>query len=431
MSEEKFDAIVVGAGIAGSTAAYVMAKAGLDVLVIERGNYPGSKNMTGGRLYAHSLERVIPGFAKEAPVERRVTREKISFMTEEDTVTLDYHSAAPKTPEAESYTVLRGKFDQWLASKAEEAGAQFIPGIRVDRLLQDESGRITGVQAGEDELEANVVILADGVNSLLAKSIGMLPEYTPHQYAVSAKEVIELPKKVIEDRFGLTGDEGVAWLFAGSCSDGLMGGGIIYTNEDTVSLGIVCGLAEIEKAGKTVPQMLEDLKNHPSVKPLIEGGKIVEYSGHMVPEGGYAMVPKKLAGDGVMITGDAAGLCINLGFIVRGMDLAVTSGELAGRAVIAAKEKGDFSAAGLASYQTELEKSFVIRDMKQYQDVPHLIENPRLFTVYPELVAGIMRDLFRIDGSPVPPVRSMLWKHVKQAGAWNLIKDGYGWGKAL
>lgn len=160
MSEEKFDAIVVGAGIAGSTAAYVMAKAGLDVLVIERGNYPGSKNMTGGRLYAHSLERVIPGFAKEAPVERRVTREKISFMTEEDTVTLDYHSAAPKTPEAESYTVLRGKFDQWLASKAEEAGAQFIPGIRVDRLLQDESGRITGVQAGEDELEANVVILA-------------------------------------------------------------------------------------------------------------------------------------------------------------------------------------------------------------------------------------------------------------------------------
>lgn len=392
MSEEKFDAIVVGAGIAGSTAAYVMAKAGLDVLVIERGNYPGSKNMTGGRLYAHSLERVIPGFAKEAPVERRVTREKISFMTEEDTVTLDYHSAAPKTPEAESYTVLRGKFDQWLASKAEEAGAQFIPGIRVDRLLQDESGRITGVQAGEDELEANVVILADGVNSLLAKSIGMLPEYTPHQYAVSAKEVIELPKKVIEDRFGLTGDEGVAWLFAGSCSDGLMGGGIIYTNEDTVSLGIVCGLGEIEKAGKTVPQMLEDLKNHPSVKPLIEGGKIVEYSGHMVPEGGYAMVPKKLAGDGVMITGDAA---------------------------------------GLASYQTELEKSFVIRDMKQYQDVPHLIENPRLFTVYPELVAGIMRDLFRIDGSPVPPVRSMLWKHVKQAGAWNLIKDGYGWGKAL
>ena len=166
MSEEKFDAIVVGAGIAGSTAAYVMAKAGLDVLVIERGNYPGSKNMTGGRLYAHSLERVIPGFAKEAPVERRVTREKISFMTEEDTVTLDYHSAAPKPPEAESYTVLRGKFDQWLASKAEEAGAQFIPGIRVDRLLQDEAGRITGVQAGEDELEANVVIrLGDNITT--------------------------------------------------------------------------------------------------------------------------------------------------------------------------------------------------------------------------------------------------------------------------
>lgn len=431
MSEEKFDAIVVGAGLAGCTAAYVMAKAGLDVLVIERGNYAGSKNVTGGRLYAHSLERVIPGFAKEAPVERKVTREKISFVTEDDTVTLDFHSGAEQKPVEESYTVLRGKFDQWLASKAEEAGAQFIPGIRVDRLLTDEQGRVTGVQAGEDELESNTVILADGVNSLLAKSLGMLPEYHAHQYAVSAKEVIALPEKVIRDRFGLTGDEGAAWLFAGTCSDGLMGGGYLYTNKDSISLGMVCGLGEIEKATKSVPQMLEDLKNHPSVKPLIEGGELIEYSGHMVPEGGYKMVPEKLVGDGVLITGDAAGFCINLGMIVRGMDLAIASGEYAARAVIAAKEKGDFSAAGLALYKKLLEESFVLGDMKQYQNVPPLMENPRLFTQYPALVSGIMHDLFTIDGSPKPPVRKSLWQRVKGAGVINLLKDGYGWGKAL
>ena len=78
MSEDKFDAIVVGAGVAGSVAALVMARAGLDVLVIERGDSAGCKNMTGGRLYAHTLEAIIPGFAVSAPVERKVTREKIS-----------------------------------------------------------------------------------------------------------------------------------------------------------------------------------------------------------------------------------------------------------------------------------------------------------------------------------------------------------------
>ena len=78
-----YDAIVVGAGLAGSTAAYCMAKAGLSVLILERGDTAGSKNVTGGRLYGHSLERVIPGFAKEAPIERVVTREVISMMTED------------------------------------------------------------------------------------------------------------------------------------------------------------------------------------------------------------------------------------------------------------------------------------------------------------------------------------------------------------
>lgn len=402
MSEEKFDAIVVGAGVAGCVAAYVLAKEGLDVLVIERGNYAGSKNMTGGRLYAHSLERVMPGFAEEAPVERLVTREKISFITDDDSVTLDYHTGEAFSAEAASYTVLRGKFDQWLQEKAESEGAQFIPGIRVDRLLQDETGRVTGVQAGEDELLAECVILADGVNSLLAQSIGLLPKYHAHQYAVGAKEVIGLSKQVINDRFGLSDGEGAAWLFAGSASAGLMGGGFLYTNEDSISLGVVCGLGDIERSPKTVPQMLEDLKNHPSVKPLIEGGELLEYSGHLVPEGGYDMVPEKLAADGVLITGDAAALCINLGFIVRGMDLAVASGECAARAVIDAKKAGDFSAAGLAGYRRRLEESFVLRDMKQYRNVPHLMENPRLFSDYPKMTAGIMRDLFRYAGSQEP-----------------------------
>lgn len=161
MSEDKFDAIVVGAGVAGSVAALVMARAGLDVLVIERGDSAGCKNMTGGRLYAHTLEAIIPGFAVSAPVERKVTREKISFLTEESAVTLDFHREQPDVPQHASYTVLRNRLDPWLMEQAEQAGAQFIPGVRVDALVR-EGNKVTGVQAGDDILEANVVILADG-----------------------------------------------------------------------------------------------------------------------------------------------------------------------------------------------------------------------------------------------------------------------------
>ena len=115
MSDDKFDAIVVGAGVAGSVAALVMARAGLDVLVIERGDSAGCKNMTGGRLYAHTLEAIIPGFAASAPIERKVTREKISFLTEESAVTLDFHREQPDVPQHASYTVLRNRLDPWLS----------------------------------------------------------------------------------------------------------------------------------------------------------------------------------------------------------------------------------------------------------------------------------------------------------------------------
>ncbi|ENG2549236.1 TPA: FAD-dependent oxidoreductase [Citrobacter farmeri] len=422
MSDEKFDAIVVGAGVAGTVAAYIMAKAGLDVLVIERGNSAGSKNMTGGRLYAHVIERIMPGFGQQAPVERKVTREKISFMTEESATTLDYHREQADVPGQASYTVLRNRLDPWLMEQAEAVSAQFIPGVRVDALIR-EGNQVTGVQAGDDILEANVVILADGVNSILGRSLGMVPASSAHHYAVGVKELIGLSPEQINDRFNLSGNEGAAWLFAGSPSNGLMGGGFLYTNRDSVSLGLVCGLGDMAHAQKSVPQMLEDFKQHPAVRPLIQGGKLLEYSAHMVPEGGLAMVPE-LVGDGVMIVGDAAGFCLNLGFTVRGMDLAIASAEAAAHAAIVAKERNDFSARTLTEYKSELEKGCVMRDMQHFRKIPALMENPRLFTQYPRMVADIMSDMFTIDGSPNQPMRKMILSHAKQIGLMNLLKDG-------
>lgn len=421
MSDDIFDAIIVGAGLAGSVAALVLAREGAQVLLIERGNYAGGKNVTGGRMYAHSLERIIPGFTKEAPIERMITHEKLSFMTETGAMTVDYQNGDPQKPEETSWSILRGKLDPWLAEQAENAGAQCITGIRVDKLVERD-GKVVGVEADGDVLEAKVVILADGVNSLLAEQLAMTKRVSAEHVAVGVKELIELPKDVLQNRFNLQGNEGVAWLFAGSPTDGLMGGGFLYTNEDTISLGLVCGLHHIKDTKKSVPQMLEDFKQHPAVAPLIEGGKMIEYAAHVVPEAGLKM-QSELVRDGVLVAGDAAGMCMNLGFTIRGMDLAVASGEAAAQAVLSAMKKEDFSKQGLSEYLTLLEQG-PLRDMKAYQRMPEFLDNPRMFTAYPEMALGIAKKLFTISDEAPVPLRKTMLQHAKKVGFMNLIKDG-------
>lgn len=421
MSDDSFDALVVGGGIAGCVAGYLLAKAGLETIIIERGSYAGSKNMTGGRLYAHSLEKVMPGFASEAPVERRVVKERVSFTTECDNVTMEYQNCREEDAGRASYTVLRGTFDQWLMAKAEEAGAQIIPGIRVDEVIMRD-GRAAGVQAGDDVLEAKAIILADGVNSLLGEKFGMVLPVTPGAAAVGAKELIALPTNVIQDRFGLEDNEGLAWLFAGTPSAGMMGGGFLYTNKESLSLGVVCGLEGIGRSPKSVPQMLEDFKAHPAVRPLIKGGTLVEYSGHVVPEAGINMCPE-IVGEGILIVGDAAGFCLNLGYTIRGMDLAVASAQAAAETVINAKAVGDFSKAGLSGYRKRLEDG-IFKDMRLYKRLPAFLEhNPRMFNQYPAMAAGLMHDLFSIDGAGERSIMKKIMGRCREVGFLNLAGD--------
>ncbi len=175
MSESDFYALVVGSGCAGSVAAYELAKAGKSVLVVERGNHAGAKNMTGGRIYTHALKEVFPDFENEAPLERRITHERISMITSDANFTVDFSSDKMLVSGQDSYSVLRGSLDRWLAEKAEAEGAEYIYGICVEELVKQDD-RVIGIKAGEDEITADVVILADGVNSLLTEeAVGFGP----------------------------------------------------------------------------------------------------------------------------------------------------------------------------------------------------------------------------------------------------------------
>lgn len=416
-----FDAIVVGAGCAGSVAAYTLASAGKSVLVVERGNYAGAKNMTGGRIYTHSLAKVFPNY-EEAPLQRKVTHERISLMSPDSNFTVDYSARELEEAGKESYTVLRGPFDQWLAEQAENAGAEFIYGIAVEDLII-EDGKVKGINAFGDEITSDVVILADGVNSLLTSKAGLSKKAPAiNEVAVGAKETIELPADVIESRFLSNPGEGGSWLFAGDCSNGIVGGAFVYANKESISLGIVATMSEVLKQDVPVYQMLEDFKNRPEIKPLIAGGKTVEYSGHVVPEGGLHMMPE-IVGDGVVVAGDAAMLCMNLGYTVRGMDLAVASGEIAAKAVIKALDAGDTSKAGLADYKTMLDNSFIMRDMKMYAKAPEFLEtSPMMFRGVPELIRDIMTPLFKTDGEPCKHVMQLAMGPAKKLGLVKLAK---------
>ncbi len=421
MGEEKFDVIIVGGGLAGLTAAYLLAKEGLEVILIERGSFCGAKNVTGGRLYGHSLEKVIPGFAEEAPVERKITKERISLLTKDGGTTIEYSS--DKLGFHPSYSVQRGKFDKWLADKAESAGAMIVPGIRVDDVIK-EDGKVVGIVAGEEVMKADVVLLADGVNSLLAQKLGMKKELGSHQVAVGVKEVISLDEKTIADRFGCNAGEGVAWMFIGYPTGGNVGGGFLYANKESISLGAVTTVGDIGHSEVSVPDMMDRMKEHPLIKPLIAGGKTVEYAAHLVPEGGYDMIPT-LYDNGVLVAGDAAALVINVGYTVRGMDLAIESGRLAAETILMAKEKGDFSAETLSAYQEALEDSFVFQDMKHYKKFPEFMESShRMFEQYPTLLDDIFSKLFVISGSNPMKVQDIALNAVKKIGLVNLAKDG-------
>lgn len=425
-----YQVIVVGAGPAGSVAATVLAREGKSVLLIERGGFAGAKNMTGGRIYTHSLRSVFPDFEQKAPLERKITSEKISLMTKDASTTVQFTSPELGEECVSSYSVLRAPFDTWLGNQAEDAGADCVYGITVEELVMDGT-RVAGVRAGSDEISAEITILADGVNSLLAEQAKLASRPSPSCLAVGVKETIEFSEEAIDDRFLNTSGEGTAWLFAGAATQGHVGGGFLYTNRESISIGLVATLPSLCSSQVPLYQMMEDFKKHPSIAPIVRGGTLVEYSGHLIPEGGYDSIPT-LYGDGCLIAGDAAMLCINLGYQVRGMDYAVASGEIAAKAALAALENEDYTAASLASYREQLEESFVLKDLKAYRNFPEFMAHTtRIFNAYPEMATEIMTALFSVDGTPVTPLRKKIMNPLKKVGLMTLAKDARKGVKAL
>jgi electron transfer flavoprotein-quinone oxidoreductase len=386
--------------MAGNAAALTLAQRGLKVLQLERGEYSGSKNVQGAILYADMLEKLIPDFREDAPLERHLVEQRFWMMDDKAHVGLHYRSDDFNEERPNRYTIIRAQFDKWFSSKVREAGALLICETTVEYLIMD-GDKVRGVHCDRmgGDVFADVVILADGVNSTLARKAGFHGELSSKNVALAVKEILFLPEETIQSRFNIKEDEGVVIELMGTVTEGMIGTGFLYTNKDSLTIGVGCMLGDFKNnPKKTTPyQLLEKLKRHPSVAPLIEGGEMKEYCAHLIPEGGFNAVPK-VFGEGWMIVGDSGGF-VNAAHR-EGSNLAMTSGRLAAETVIAAKAAGKaLEARTLRAYKDALDGSFVMKDLKKYRRLPEALEqSPQFFTTYPELVNRAAQTLFTVDG---------------------------------
>ena len=408
-------------------ASYTLATAGVKVALLERGDFPGSKNVMGGVLYRQPTEEIFgEGFWKEAPVERHVIETQAWVLTDNSAFKAAHRHTAFDAEPFNSFTVLRAKFDKWAAQKVRAAGALIIPETLVQNPILN-GDQVVGVRTGrpDGDIYADVVIAADGINSLMAQRVGLRKEVPADEAALAVKEVIALPREVIENRFGLSNDQGATIELYGSASMGMVGTGFIYTNKDTLSVGTGALVSQLAESGITPNDMLEHLKAHPSIAPLLEGGETREFLAHLIPEGGLHGIPKLSMG-GMLVVGDAAMLVNSMHR--EGSNLAMTSGKLAAQAALRAKEWNDYSAASLKYYDQLVRDSWIYRDLHKYRNMGRFFEHhPEFFGFYPELLNEAAREMLTVNGvSKRAKQRKIFWDALRQRNPLKMALDFYG-----
>jgi len=420
------DVIVVGAGPSGVAAALSVAQAGKRVVLVERGAYPGSKNMYGGAVYTTALKEVFGDDFDKFKYERIINSHTWSFLNDTGSFEMTFKDSSSSY----AYAIKRFNLEKQMIEIAKSKGVYYIPNTLVKNLIQ-ENNSVVGIETEQEKYYAPITILADGVNSLLARELKLRGDYQTSDMILSVKEAIKLDKKVIEERFNLKDDltNGVNKQYFGSDFGALKKYKnlfmmtFLYTFKDVVMLGVGVNLADLSKNKLNINEILDEVKLHPDIAPLIKDGESIEYSAHLIPEGGYKKMPK-LTSNGVILAGDAAGFVNGVHF--EGTNFALISGKLAGESALVALENGDYSQNTLSIYRKKLEKSFILKDLYSYRNVLEKLysRSNSISKYYPKKI----KELFEIITSAnciskSKQLRSYFFSFFKDRNIFELFKD--------
>jgi electron-transferring-flavoprotein dehydrogenase len=373
--------LIVGAGPAGLACAIrftqlleqhpeVAEQLGeVPVAVLEKGKQPGSHLLSGAVVNPRSLQALgLEGY----PTYGEVSGESVLFMTRSKAVRIP---TPPTMKNHGNVVVSVSQLGRWLGERAEEAGAMLLPETDAQKLLVAE-GRVLGIRTGDKgrgregqelpnfepgaDIAAQVTVLSEGTQGHLTgaaiQHFGLEPEH-PQVWALGVKEVWKVAQPL--DRVIHT----MGWPLRPGRRFREFGGSFVYPmGEDMVTIGMVVGL-DYRDAELSAHDLLQELKTHPRIRPILEGGERLQWGAKTIPEGGYAALPKALHAPGLLLTGDGVGL-VNVPAL-KGIHYAIESGRLAAEAAFASIRDG----ADLAAYDESLKSSFVWKDMKTVRNM--------------------------------------------------------------
>jgi electron-transferring-flavoprotein dehydrogenase len=252
---------------------------------------------------------------------------------------------------------------RWLGEKAEGLGVNLFTGFPVDSLLV-EGERVVGVRTAPTglkrdgkpgpghqpatDLSARVVALSEGSRGMLAQAWMKWAAVTspnPQIYALGVKELWHVKRPL----------DAVIHTLGWPLPRDAFGGSFIYPmGPDQVAIGLVAGL-DTPRQTFDVHRLLQRLKEHPLVRPMLEGGECLEWGAKTIPEGGWWSLPSRRQGRGVMLLGDAAGF-VDVA-AMKGVHHAMRSGIEAARAIVRAWKAKDERPEALASYDDAMAAS--------------------------------------------------------------------------
>jgi electron-transferring-flavoprotein dehydrogenase len=373
------DVLIVGGGPAGLAAAIrfkdlldahnetATRKLEASVMVVEKAAEVGAHSLSGAVLDPISLKELIPDFAgKGAPVGAEVSEDHVYMLTAGGKIRLPI--VPPPLQNHGNYVISLNQLVKWLGTQAEERGIDVLAGFPGSEVLY-EGDRVVGVRTGDKgidkhgkrkgnfepgvDLRAKVTILAEGARGSLTKQL--VPRLAldagrfPQVYTIGIKELWEVPK-------GRLKKGAVIHTMGYPLDSHTFGGGFVYGfGEDRISIGLVIGL-DYRDPFLDPHGLFQKMKEHPLVRPLLEGGKMVRYGARTISEGGYYAIPRTYA-DGVMLVGEAAGFLYAMR--LKGIHLAIKTGMLAAETALEALVADDTSAAKLKTFEDKVNASYV------------------------------------------------------------------------